>query len=53
MKSRKERRAEARRNNVPFAPQYHGAPITLKQYFEGWVPQSKRQQKLRAEVLSR
>lgn len=34
MKSRKERRQEARENGVPFDPQYNGhSPVTYEQYY--------------------
>lgn len=32
MKSRKERRAEARKNGVPFEPQYNGRVVTKAEY---------------------
>jgi hypothetical protein len=34
MKSRKERRAEAKKNNVSFEPQYNGRVITKAEYNE-------------------
>ena len=34
MKSRQERRQEARGNNTEFAPQYNGnSPVTFEQYY--------------------
>ena len=34
MKSRRERRAEAKKNGVPFEPQYNGRVITKSEYNE-------------------
>jgi hypothetical protein len=45
MKSRKERRAEARENGVAFEPQYNGGRIITKAQYEQEVAEAKQERK--------